>query len=66
MYGDRNHGLRRNNLVEISFNFIIIVSFYSGDVMKIKDDLMLCKPTIFVSVPRLYHRLYSTIKDKLD
>lgn len=42
------------------------ICFYSGDVMKIKDDLMLCKPTIFVSVPRLYHRLYSAIKDKLD
>ena len=29
-------------------------SFYSGDVLKLKDDLALVRPTIFASVPRLY------------
>lgn len=34
------------------------ICYYGGDVMKLKDDLALVKPTIFASVPRLYHRLY--------
>ena len=32
--------------------------FYSGDVLKIRDDLSALKPTIMVSVPRLYNRFY--------
>lgn len=42
------------------------ICFYGGDVLKIKEDLCLARPTIFVSVPRLYQRLYSIIKEKLD
>lgn len=38
--------------------------FSSGDVLKIKDDLALVKPTIFVSVPRLFSRFYEVIKKK--
>jgi long-chain acyl-CoA synthetase len=34
--------------------------------MKLNQDLALVKPTIFASVPRLYQRLYQTIKEKLD
>jgi long-chain acyl-CoA synthetase len=34
------------------------IVYYSGDVGKIKDDLALVKPTIFVSVPRLFSRFY--------
>lgn len=39
----------------------ITVCFYSGDVAKIKDDLAIFRPTLFVSVPRLYNRFYDTI-----
>ena len=40
--------------------------YYSGDVQKIKDDLTLVKPTIFVSVPRLFSRFHDVIKGKFD
>lgn len=40
--------------------------YYSGDVQKIKDDLALVKPTIFVSVPRLFSRFHDIIKKKFD
>jgi long-chain acyl-CoA synthetase len=34
------------------------VVFYSGDVLKLKDDLAIVKPTLFLSVPRLFSRFY--------
>lgn len=40
------------------------IVYYSGDVAKIKDDLALVKPTIFVSVPRLFSRFYDVIQGK--
>lgn len=42
------------------------VCFFGGDVFKLKDDLAIVKPTIFVSVPRLYNKFYAAIKGKLD
>jgi long-chain acyl-CoA synthetase len=41
------------------------VVYYSGDVQKIKDDLALVKPTIFVSVPRLMSKFYDALKKKM-
>ena len=41
------------------------IVFYSGDVAKIKDDLALVQPTIFVSVPRLFSRFYDVLNAKL-
>jgi long-chain acyl-CoA synthetase len=42
------------------------IVFFSGDVQKLKDDLALVKPTLFVSVPRLYSRFYDVIKAKFN
>jgi len=33
------------------------VGFYHGDVLSIMDDITELKPTLFVSVPRLYNRI---------
>jgi long-chain acyl-CoA synthetase len=38
--------------------------YFSGDVQKLKDDLAVVKPTIFLSVPRLYSRFYDVLKAK--
>lgn len=38
------------------------VGFYQGDVLKLKDDLVALRPTLFVSVPRLYSKLYDKIQ----
>jgi long-chain acyl-CoA synthetase len=40
------------------------VVYYSGDTAKLKDDLTLVQPTIFVSVPRLFSRFYDVLKAK--
>jgi len=37
------------------------VGFYQGDTLKILDDLQALRPTCFVSVPRLYTRIYDKI-----
>jgi long-chain acyl-CoA synthetase len=39
--------------------------FYQGDVFKLKDDLVVLKPTIMVSVPRLYNRFYDAMQAKI-
>jgi long-chain acyl-CoA synthetase len=39
--------------------------FYQGDVMKLKEDLMELKPTIMVSVPRLFNRFYDGMQSKI-
>ena len=44
--------------------YIYIQSIYGGDVMKLKDDMALAKPTIFASVPRLFLRFFQLIKAK--
>lgn len=41
------------------------VGFYRGDPLKIVDDVALLKPTFFVSVPRLYNRIYDKLNAKL-
>ena len=42
------------------------VVYSCGDVTKIKDDLALVKPTVFVSVPRLFSRFHDVIKNKFE
>ena len=32
--------------------------FYSGDVQRLLDDIMVLRPTVFCSVPRLWNRIY--------
>ncbi|EGR31307.1 hypothetical protein IMG5_113440 [Ichthyophthirius multifiliis] len=42
------------------------IYYYSGDVKKIKDDLNDVKPTFFISVPRLFTRIYELISQKFQ
>jgi long-chain acyl-CoA synthetase len=35
--------------------------FYSGDPLKLLDDMQVLKPTIFCSVPRLFNRIYDKV-----
>ena len=39
--------------------------FYGGDVLKLKEDLQVLKPTIMVSVPRLFTRFYDVMQQKI-
>ena len=42
------------------------IGYYSGDPGKITEDCALLCPALFPSVPRLFNRIYTTIKGKLD
>ncbi|CDW80098.1 amp-binding enzyme family protein [Stylonychia lemnae] len=39
--------------------------FFQGDVMKLKDDLAVLRPTLMVSVPRLFSRFYDGMQAKV-
>lgn len=41
------------------------VGFYNGNILKLKEDLLELRPTLFASVPRLYNKLYVGIKQRL-
>lgn len=57
------HILEREFLFSMIYAGACIV-YFSGDVQKLKDDLALVKPTVFVSVPRLFSRFHDVIKGK--
>eukprot|EP00800_Vazella_pourtalesii_P017344 TRINITY_DN524_c0_g2_i2.p1 TRINITY_DN524_c0_g2~~TRINITY_DN524_c0_g2_i2.p1 ORF type:complete len:659 (+),score=132.98 TRINITY_DN524_c0_g2_i2:47-2023(+) len=35
------------------------ICFYQGDIQLLLDDILACRPTIFISVPRLFNRIYN-------
>ncbi|RKP27272.1 hypothetical protein SYNPS1DRAFT_12943 [Syncephalis pseudoplumigaleata] len=37
------------------------VGFYQGDTLKLLDDVAELRPTVFVSVPRLFNRIYDKV-----
>lgn len=37
------------------------IGFYSGDVQNLLDDVLLLRPTIFCSVPRLWNRIHDRV-----
>ncbi|RLN96460.1 hypothetical protein BBJ28_00020152 [Nothophytophthora sp. Chile5] len=37
------------------------IGFYQGDLLRLMDDLAELKPTVFVSAPRLFNRVYDKI-----
>ncbi|KAF9182459.1 hypothetical protein BGZ51_004725 [Haplosporangium sp. Z 767] len=37
------------------------IGFYQGDTLKLLDDIAVLHPTIFVSVPRLFNRIYDKV-----
>jgi long-chain acyl-CoA synthetase len=43
-----------------------VVGIFAGNIKKIKEDLAVFKPTVFISVPRLYNRFYDVIKENLS
>lgn len=40
------------------------VGLFGGNVLALKDDLAILKPTIFASVPRLFNKMHDAIKLK--
>jgi len=44
----------------------VAVGYYSGDPLKLLDDLKALRPTIFPSVPRLFNRIFDRIQDNVS
>lgn len=38
------------------------IGYYSGDILKMLEDMAVLKPTMFASVPRLYNKLFDKFK----
>jgi long-chain acyl-CoA synthetase len=39
--------------------------YYSGDPLKLLDDIQMLKPTMFCTVPRILNRVYNKIQESL-
>jgi long-chain acyl-CoA synthetase len=39
----------------------LAIGYFSGDPLKLLDDLNVLKPTLFPSVPRIFNRIYDKI-----
>jgi len=42
------------------------IGYYQGNPLKLTDDCAALQPTVFPSVPRLYNKIYSTIKARME
>lgn len=47
--------------IPLCFAFGVRVGFYAGNVQTLVEDIQTLKPTIFISVPRLYNRIHEKI-----
>lgn len=41
------------------------IGYWQGDVTKVLDDIIACRPTLFCGVPRVFDRIYGGINDML-
>ena len=46
--------------------FKVKIGIYSGDIATLFEDIKLLKPTFFVSVPRIFNKIYDKIKKEFD
>ena len=44
----------------------VSVGFYQGDVLKLREDLAELKPTLMISVPRLFNRFYDVMQARIN
>jgi long-chain acyl-CoA synthetase len=42
------------------------IGYYQGDPLKLTEDCAALQPAFFPSVPRLFNRIYSKIKERMD
>lgn len=42
------------------------VGVYSGNVLKLLEDIQILKPTFFASVPRLLNKIYDSLNGKVN
>ena len=58
------HVLERLMMIACMAN-CVQYGFYQGDVTKLRDDLAVLRPTLMLSVPRLYNRFYELMQAKV-
>lgn len=55
------HIYERVNTISCT-HFGSAIGFYSGDVLRLLDDIAVLRPTVFCSVPRLWNRIYDKVR----
>ena len=56
------HSFEQSNIAMVLYNGVKC-GFYSGNTLKLVEDIGILKPSVFPSVPRLYNKIYGKIKD---
>ena len=55
---------------QILFTMTLVVGlkigYYTGDPLRLIDDVGTLQPTMFPSVPRLYNRIYSKLVSRIE
>ena len=46
--------------------FQVKIGVYNGDIKKLLEDMQILKPTFFISVPRVFNKIYYNIKKGLN
>lgn len=58
------HVMERS-LLMASMAYKMQYGFFQGDVFKLREDLLVLRPTVMASVPRLYNRFYDVMQQKI-
>lgn len=58
------HAMERS-IFNNCLNSKVKIGIYSGDFLKIFEDMQYLKPTFFISVPRIFNKLYDKIKNNI-
>jgi len=43
-----------------------VIGIFNGNLKKIKEDLSLLRPTLFIGVPRVYNKFHAAIMKKVS
>src|SRR5688572_24208857 len=52
--------------MSVIFSVGAAVGFYGGEVLRLVDDMIALRPTLFASVPRLFNRIYDKITHAIE
>ena len=55
------HGFERF-MMHLGIANMLTIGFFQGDILKLREDLQVLKPTFMICVPRLLHKFHDSIQ----